>query len=805
MGKIYITENNCVLNTTILEKWKQLLDRYHCLYVYAMTGIGKTTIAMELAANYYDELNIFSADTNTFIEEVEDYINKDCSQTKQTLIILDDLHWIKSAYTQHRLGELIRSTRGRSQNVFFALLSRASLPTYLNPLYLTKQLAIDGKQSLWLNREQVDTLLKVEQLSAYQGKAEHEYLIDQCLAITQGYPIGIQSFLNQIREGKRDFNQIRIRVRKELFDYFDHFTATQWDEAMLGCLIRLAVFPEFDLNMARAIVGEKAMMVMENINEISSVFDECQAGHYTFHEFFLKFLRYKLHKLPKNELQNIYHNGGKCYESRGDYNNAVSCYKEAGEMDKVAELAIILIEAVDSRFVRNCDHCLESIDTNTIEESPKMWAAKALLYSYKMKMEKSNSFLEKLKLLAEQERKTKSGRDIQNIYVRTLISLPHGNSLELLEKMKYLPGYVIKSGHRFDNILPTGNMPSVINGGLDLTNWAKNAKRIYPMMKKAVETAFGKEAIGLAEVCMGEIFYEKADRITAMEYLTKGYETALTGGNIRIQYTATSIMMRVLQSEGRNDKAVELLEKVKEQALKSANYELLENIEATIVNSILLNGNGVAINKWLEDAAPDEYAPFIISDRYVLITKAKCYISKGNYLEACLILNKLEEFTKLYERTYMGIEVKLLKAIICYRRNDNWQELLQEAILTASEYSFVQVLADHGAALLPLWKEMEWGPVQLESSYFNIVTRSIQEMANHYPSYLEGERKIDLLTSRETEVIRKIADGHTNSIIGEHLNLSISTVKYHIANIFRKLEVDNRARAVKEAKERNLI
>ncbi len=805
MENIYITENNCVLDKLMLEKWKHLLDSHYSLYVYAMTGIGKTTSALELAANYYDNWALFSATKDTFIDEVEKYIDNGQYQAQPTLIIMDDLQWLKSASRQHRLGELIRSSRTKYQNLFFVLLSRAYLPSYLNPLYLTKQLAIEGKRSLWLNRKQVAALISVEHFPSYQEKAQQEYLIDQCLEICRGYPIGIQSFLHQIREGKRDFNQIRIRVRQELFDFFDHFTATQWDRELRDCLIRLAIFPEFDLNMAREIVGEQALMVMANINEISSVFDEIQVGQYGFHEFFLKFLRYKLQQLPTDELRATYHKGGRCYENRGDYNNAVRCYKEAEEMEKVAELAIILIEAVDSRFVRNCEHCLESINSSITEESPKILAAKALLYSYQMKINESNRCLDQLKILADQERKAKSSRDIQNIYVRALISLPHGNSLELLEKMKFLPGYVIKSGHRFDNILPTGNMPSVINGGLDVTNWSKNAKRIYPMMKKAVETAFGKEAVGLADVCLGEIFYEKGDRIKAMEYLTKGYEAAQTGGNIRIQYTAISIMMRVLQSEGQNNKAVEMLEKIKDQALKAGNYELLENIEATIINNELLNGNVVDVNRWLEVGAPDEYEPFIISDRYVLLTKARCYLSKGNYLEACLILNQLDEFAKLYDRIYLGIEVKLLKAIICYRRNEHWQELLQEAVLIAGEYSFIRVLADHGAALLPLWKEMEWGKIQLETSYLNKIAKELQEMANHYPSYLEGERKEDILTTRETEVIRKIADGHTNSVIGEHLNLSISTVKYHIANIFRKLEVDNRAMAVKEAKERNLI
>jgi DNA-binding NarL/FixJ family response regulator len=57
---------------------------------------------------------------------------------------------------------------------------------------------------------------------------------------------------------------------------------------------------------------------------------------------------------------------------------------------------------------------------------------------------------------------------------------------------------------------------------------------------------------------------------------------------------------------------------------------------------------------------------------------------------------------------------------------------------------------------------------------------------------------------REVEVLRLIAAGLSNAAIAERLFLSQSTIKTHIANIFTKLGVTNRAAAARIAADRDL-
>ena len=61
------------------------------------------------------------------------------------------------------------------------------------------------------------------------------------------------------------------------------------------------------------------------------------------------------------------------------------------------------------------------------------------------------------------------------------------------------------------------------------------------------------------------------------------------------------------------------------------------------------------------------------------------------------------------------------------------------------------------------------------------------------------------LTSRELEVLEKMAMGLSNQEIGQALFLSESTIKTHVSNILLKMEVKNRILAVQQAKNLKII
>jgi two-component system NarL family response regulator len=64
---------------------------------------------------------------------------------------------------------------------------------------------------------------------------------------------------------------------------------------------------------------------------------------------------------------------------------------------------------------------------------------------------------------------------------------------------------------------------------------------------------------------------------------------------------------------------------------------------------------------------------------------------------------------------------------------------------------------------------------------------------------------VEALTPRELEVLRLVADGKPNKLIGADLAITEVTVKSHVQSVFRKLNVLSRTEAIAVANRRGLL
>lgn len=73
------------------------------------------------------------------------------------------------------------------------------------------------------------------------------------------------------------------------------------------------------------------------------------------------------------------------------------------------------------------------------------------------------------------------------------------------------------------------------------------------------------------------------------------------------------------------------------------------------------------------------------------------------------------------------------------------------------------------------------------------------------PDTTKQSSLIDPLSERELEVLALFAEGLSNQEVADKLIISLGTVKAHSSNIYRKLDVRNRAQAIITAREMNLL
>ena len=135
--------------------------------------------------------------------------------------------------------------------------------------------------------------------------------------------------------------------------------------------------------------------------------------------------------------------------------------------------------------------------------------------------------------------------------------------------------------------------------------------------------------------------------------------------------------------------------------------------------------------------------------------------------------------------------------------------VLEQALQLAAAKGFGQLLHGEGQALNELLAQL-LNPTrrrQLELQQPAPERRLLVFLPRESPMGAIAPRPglLEPLTRREQDVLRRVADGQTNPQIAEGLYISLSTVKTHINNLFRKLDANDRDSALHAARNLKLM
>jgi DNA-binding NarL/FixJ family response regulator len=87
----------------------------------------------------------------------------------------------------------------------------------------------------------------------------------------------------------------------------------------------------------------------------------------------------------------------------------------------------------------------------------------------------------------------------------------------------------------------------------------------------------------------------------------------------------------------------------------------------------------------------------------------------------------------------------------------------------------------------------------------SIALKTLKLLRNPLEIKNTQEQENIILTNREVEVLEQLSKGLSYNLIAENLILSTGTVRKHIENIYKKLQVHNKLEAVQKAQRNNLI
>ena len=159
---------------------------------------------------------------------------------------------------------------------------------------------------------------------------------------------------------------------------------------------------------------------------------------------------------------------------------------------------------------------------------------------------------------------------------------------------------------------------------------------------------------------------------------------------------------------------------------------------------------------------------------------------------ALLLLGRMLDYFQRCDRPLDRLEALILTAICRFRMGcEDWRAYFAQALELGAQYGYVSVFAREGAALLPLLERVEHkngNPACWERILSGAVTQ-----AGYYGWYLSPFcGPASPLTQKERMVLRLIGQNKSNEEICALMDIKLPTVKTHIHNLLRKLNVSNR-------------
>ncbi len=227
---------------------------------------------------------------------------------------------------------------------------------------------------------------------------------------------------------------------------------------------------------------------------------------------------------------------------------------------------------------------------------------------------------------------------------------------------------------------------------------------------------------------------------------------------------------------------------------------------------------------WLLYDAPEEKGRYLCDNPYLLLIKARCYYRIKQYRKAMNLCSKLYHFYEKRNIAQYQTECMFEVAASLYEEGHikEASDYGTKAFIIGNKYRFINLYTYYGStgvALVEHYQKITEVKVSEKKQYYygNILKADFATFQQILLRCVKKARKgavtvdysesmdINRMTMTETVILSYINQGYANQEIADAMNIKLTTVKNHIYNIYRKLDVSTRVQAVNEAKKKGLL
>jgi LuxR family maltose regulon positive regulatory protein len=320
---------------------------------------------------------------------------------------------------------------------------------------------------------------------------------------------------------------------------------------------------------------------------------------------------------------------------------------------------------------------------------------------------------------------------------------------------------------------------------------------------------------GMAYTGLGNLLCERNDLIRARSYLEEGIKYGRQWNQWEILISGYTGMARWNTAQGDLNGAWREIQELVNLSKRSQVQWATPAIDAYRAMIAIRRGDPQTASEWVKGMAwaTQDEVPYVREAEAIIL--GRVLLGQGKVEEADHLTNRLLVSAEAGGRWGRVIEILVLRAMLMLAENrqDQALSLLERALSKAEPEGYVRIFLDDGAPMAKMLREAIDHQICPEYAHrlldaYELSSEKLEMESGDQPAFSvdqirrENERALpldDLLTDRERDVLRLIAEGLTNQEIADRLVISLNTVKTHVKSIYHKLDVRNRAEAATKA------
>lgn len=775
-------------------------------------------------------------------------VNEIAARSDPLVLVLDDYHVIDSASIQEGMIFLLEHMPGQMHLV---VASRADpawpLAHWRSHSELVEIRVADLRFTIQEAADFLNRTMKLD-LSARDIAALEER--------TEGWIAGLQmaALSLQGREDMEEFIEAFTGSNRYIFDFLVEEVIERQPAEIKDFLLKTSVLARLSSPLCDVVLDRSDSREVLQRLEKASMFliplDD-ERRWYRYHHLFADLLSASLEQTDPGIVPTLHLRASEWYENHGFLSNAMTHALSAGDLDRLARLvehyAFTIMNVKEASFFLNWLGSLPDHITNTY---PWLNIARAWLLAYLGRTNRIESAIRAAEASASPEDKRIRGYIAA---MRTLASelgtariddgiLQAKQALDLLPRDDLRPrafvcyhlanllswnGKMSEAQQALEDSaslgLSAGDIEMAMTAQFEIAALLRSQGKLHKSLQMYEDTLrmantinpdfINKSlSVGYAYLCMAIIYLEWNDLEKSIDFTQAGLQICKMWGYSDYLLNGYIIYSTILYETGDLEGALNAIHEAKSIFPGSLPFDRVHSLEAII---LLARGDLKSAENWIKQSGLSSEQIPEISHRAELLHFAKILVAQGKLDKAYRILEGLRNTAEQVGSGDLLLKILTQQAIISQDQGKYEQALglIQHALGVAEPEGYIRVFLNKGAGMEQLLLQAisagiyrDYSKKLLEKFQGSAGTSPAVNLQTGTTAEMKVHQALDeSLSERELEILRLLESSMNTPEIARELYISVGTVRTHIKNIYRKLDVNRRMEAIQRAREVGLI